>query len=149
MSFGAITDRANGANIPASWFNTLRDAGVALENFLGGGFVAETSFTIANIQVAPANVTGLVFNSASYKGAQVFVEVRRRTGTNESVSIGRLLLFYRENTAAWDLVDELGGDDDGVTFTITAGGQVQYISDNMSGSGYVGTMKFKAITFSP
>jgi hypothetical protein len=145
MSFSAIPDRGNGQRILYGWFNALKNAGAALEGFLGGGFVGETSFSIAN-NTGPSDVTGLVLAQATYKSAILFVEVRRKTDSTEAISVGMLKLYYRAATSDWALVDELSGDEDGVTFTITAAGQLQYTTDNMAGSGYTGTMKYRMIT---
>lgn len=147
MSFATITTRQNGQKVTYSWFEALKTAGVAIENFLGGGFLVETSFTVANNQSSAANVTGLVFDKNSYKSAYIMATVRRKTNSNEAVSVGRLIAIYKDASSTWELIDELGGDDDGVTFSITAAGQVQYTSDNMAGTGYTGTMRFKALTF--
>jgi hypothetical protein len=39
--------------------------------------------------------------------------------------------------------DDFSGQNAGVTFTITSGGQVQYISSDLgAGANYVGTLKF-------
>ncbi len=150
MSFFAIPIRANGNKFYYTWFNLLRSAGLAIESFLGAGYIGETSFTIANGNAVAAAVTGLLLDSASYKAAIVFVEIRRKTATNEVVSTGFLKLHYRDLTSAWDtpVVTELGGDDTGVTFTCSAAGQVKYVSSTVSGSTYVGTMKFKLMSFS-
>lgn len=148
MSFTSIPERTNGQKIFYDWFNSLRTAGIAVETFLGGGYVGETSFTIANNQGAAANVTGLVFASASYKAAHIFVKIQRKTDSSETVSVGVLKVMYRTATTTWEILDELGGDFTGVTFSITAGGQVQYTSTNQAGTNYTGTMKFKALTFS-
>jgi hypothetical protein len=147
MSFLTIPERLNGQKILYDWFNALRGAGVDLEAFVGSGYIGETSFTIANNQGAAANVTGLSFNSASYKAAHIFVRIQRKTDSSENVSVGVLKAMYRAATTTWEILDELGGDFTGVTFSITSGGQVQYTSTNQSGSNYTGTMKFKAITF--
>ncbi len=149
MAFSDIAVRENGQDVTYSWFNALRTAGMALAAFMGAGFIQETSFTIANNQGAAADVTGLSVSSASYKFLQVFVSIRRKTATasSEVLALGRLSLMYREETSAWDLVPVFDGDDVGVTFTISAGGQVQYTSTSIAGSSYSGTMKFKAISF--
>jgi stress response protein SCP2 len=148
MSFSAIPVRSNGEKFYYSWFNLLRTAGVALEGFLGAGYIGETSFTLAN-NTGPANVTGLIIDKTLYKSAQIFAEVRRKTATNEAISNGKITIQYRDNTTTWELLDELNGDDDGVVFTVNAStGQIQYTSDNMSGTGYSGTIKFKVMTFS-
>jgi hypothetical protein len=145
--FNDIPLRENGQKFYYHWFNALRTAGLFIETWLGGGAITETSFTIANGQGAASNVTGLVFSSSSYKCAHIYAQVRRKTATNEVISSGRLIAIYRDLTSTWELLDELSGDDDGVVFSITSAGQIQYTSDTVSGSSYVGTMKFKAITF--
>ena len=147
MSFATIPVRANGQKFFHDWFNSLRAAGVDIETFLGTGFLPEESFTLANNQVGAANITSLLFDPAETKAVHIYVEVRRTTSINELISTGRICLFYRALTTTWEIIDELSGDEDGVVFTITAGGQVQYTSSSLAGTGYVGTMKFKAITF--
>jgi hypothetical protein len=147
MSFSSIPIRSNGQVFYHHWFNSLRTAGLAVETFLGAGFMQETTFTIANNTAVAANVTGLVFSSASYKSAVIYCEVRRKTSTNELISNGMLRVYYRDLTSTWELLDELGGDDDGVVFSITSAGQVQYTSSNVSGTSYTGKLTFKAITF--
>jgi hypothetical protein len=145
--FNDIPLRANGQKFYYHWFNALRTAGVAIENFLGGGFIIETSFTLANNQAVAANVTGLVIDSASYKAAHIFVRIQRKTDSSEVVSVGVLKAVYRTATTTWEILDELSGDYTGVTFSITSAGQVKYTSTNIAGTNYTGTMKFKAITF--
>jgi len=147
MKFSEIPVRAAGA-VNVSWWNALKTAGEAIEGFLGTGLVAETAFTVANNQVGAASVTGLVVDKTLYKSAKAFVEVRRKTDTNEVVCNGLLTLIYRDLTSAWEVVESWDGDAHGLTLTITAGGQVQYASDNMSGANYTGKLKFKLMTFS-
>ncbi len=148
MSFLSIPLRANGQKFYYTWFNLLRTAGIALENFLGPGYIIETNFALANNTASPTNVTGLLILSASYKSAHIYAEVRRKTDSVEVISSGRLIIQYRTLTSSWELLDELSGDDDGAVFTVTSGGQVQYTTDNQSGTNYTGTIKFKVITFS-
>lgn len=147
MSFESIALRENGQKILYSWFNALRTAGVAIESFLGSSFIAETEATIANGQGGATDVTGLLLDSAEVGSAIISTEIRRKTDSNESVSVGHLLARYLEATSTWAIEDVLSGDASGVTFSITAGGQVQYTSDTLAGTNYAGTMKFKAITF--
>jgi len=107
---------------------------------------SDSGATIANNQGSPSDVTGLLLDKTSYKSAIVLCEIRRKTTTNEAITVGLLHLYYRALSDDWELIDELGGDpDDGVTLTVTAAGQVQYISDSMSGSSYTGTMKFRVL----
>jgi hypothetical protein len=104
--------------------------------------------TIANNQSSAANVTSLAFNSATIRSAQVqyFVYRTWNSGTEEAVENGILFLNYKDIAAVWDLV-QIGNnvEGSGVVFSITAGGQVQYISDNKSPStGYAGSCKYRA-----
>lgn len=145
--FSDIPIRENGQIFYHHWFNALRTAGMAIESFLGSGYIAESSVTVANGQAVAANVTSLLFSSSSVKSAVIWGTVRRKTASNEVVSVGVLKVIYRAATSTWELTDELGGDDDGVTFTITSAGQVQYTSNTVSGSSYVGTFTFKAVVF--
>ncbi len=147
MAFADIPVRENGQKFFADWFNTIRTAGIALESFLGTGFIPQGTATIANGQAVAADVSGLLLDSSDYLSALIMMEVHRTTATSERMSMGFVKALYRSNSGLWELIDELGGDDDGVVFTVTAAGQVKYTSDTLSGSGYVGEVRFKAIVF--
>lgn len=145
MAWTTLIIRTPG-KVNVSWWNTLRAAIVELQNFVGLAGVPLTGFTIANNQVAAANVTGLLFSSAANLAANIEVSIRRKTATalSEVVATGFLSVTYREQSSLWEVTPILNGDDTGVTFSITAGGQVQYTSTNIAGTSYVGKMSFKA-----
>lgn len=151
MSFSTIPTRENGDTVLASWFNSLKTAGAAIESFLGSGFLPETSQTIANNQSAPANVTSLLFSSASTRGGIIDVDIYRyttSTGAIEKKEIKRFVVSYKVGTATWDIMDMGGGPDvSGVTLSITSGGQVQYTSTNETGTPNTSRMLWKAVTF--
>jgi hypothetical protein len=147
MRFSSIPLRKNGEIFYYHWFNSLRSAGVELETFFGNQYVNETTFNIANAQATAQNITDLAFDSNTIRSVVVLCEVRRKTDDEELISNGLLKVYYREHTSSWELINELGGDDDGLTFTITAAGQVQYISSTMNGANYTGKITFKTITF--
>jgi len=112
--------------------------------------VAQQSFTVANNQSSAANVTGLSFSSASVTAVRVFYKLYRSDSNGERQNVGHLFVQYLPTAASWTIVDErisvfTGSYTDaaGVTFTVTSGGQVQYTSDNMSGTGYSGSLTFK------
>jgi len=143
----SIPVRANGDDVFAEWFNILRQWLIYLA---GGGAIGETQFTVANNQASAANVTDLVFSSASHRGAVVEMDVTRKTDTASSEVRCRreLTLAYRQESASWVILDEtVFGDYDGLTLTITAAGQVQYVSTNIAGANYVGKMNFRARTW--
>lgn len=147
MSFASIPLRDYGLTTP-DWWNALRAEGIALENIVAASIPSSVDFTLANNQVAAADVTGLTFDENTVRGAVLEVLVRRKITTGERVAMGRITVAYREYLDTWDLVDggALNGDETGVTFSITASGQVQYTTDNFPGSGYSGLMKYKIIT---
>lgn len=145
MAFSDIPARENGPAIEASWFNALRTAGIALEAFLGS-VIGLTTFTIANNQAAPANVTGLSFNGTSVKMAVIDYRIRRNTtgaGATERVQGGSMVAMYSAAAGTWSLTSQAqSGDDAGVSFSITAGGQVQYVSDSQTGTADESVLKF-------
>lgn len=119
--------------------------GFADARYMGAGFLAETTFTFANNQSSVANVTGCLFSSASCKSAKVDVAVRRSTNSSQLRSWVEIYLTYDDNGTAWQVSDQVWhGDDPGLTFSVTAGGQVQYVSTNVAGSSYSGASRFRA-----
>ena len=145
MSFSAIPERANGPSIMAEWFNALRTAGIAFESFLGT-VTGLTSFTIANNQAAAADVTGLLFNGTTVKMATIDYRIRRNTtggGATERVQGGSMIALYSAAAGTWSLTPgPQAGDDAGIAFTITAGGQVQYTSDSQTGTADESILKY-------
>lgn len=106
-----------------------------------------TLVTITNGQTLAANVTGLVLNPADIRAGIVEYYVDRTwdSGSLEVAEVGHLYLLYKDQSATWTIA-QVGNDvgSTGVTFSITAGGQVQYVSDTVSPStGYSGLMKYR------
>ncbi len=109
------------------------------------------SQAIENDQSAPADISSLILNSDEYKSARVFYEIFRRTtgiGAEERVSNGYFVCLYKESTDSWTLEPGAaeGEPYHGVTFSVTAGGQVQYTSDEMAGSNYQGELILRNFT---
>jgi hypothetical protein len=103
------------------------------------------SFALANNQVAAANVTGLVFSSATYQAVHIGVYIKRKTDTAASdlYETGTLYMFYDFADATWRYSFTSVGDDAGIEFSVTAGGQIQYTSTNIAGANYTGTGVFR------
>lgn len=107
--------------------------------------IGQQSATIANAQAVAANVTNMLLGSSVYHTVSYYCEIHRKTDSNEVKEWGWLHLAYYESTSTWDISPSFVGDDSGVDLTVTAAGQVQYVSDSLAGSNYEGTLKFKAI----
>lgn len=109
---------------------------------------AEASFTIENNQSSAANVTGLLFSGITTRAFSIDYSIYRQTDTASSAvaQVGQLRGVYNTQSASWFMSDDFSGQNSGVTFTITSGGQVQYISSDLdpanSNPNYVGTLKF-------
>lgn len=119
-------------------------------NFLSGiatasaGDINESSFSAADNQAAPANVTGLAFANGTVRSFKALVSVTI-DATSDLYEVFELLGIQKG--ASWDMAVESTGDASTVAFTITSGGQVQYTSSAVT--GFVSnTMKFRAITTS-
>lgn len=108
-------------------------------------FKVETSssVTIANNQAVAANVTDLILDGAEVRSALVEYSLYRKTDTNEVLQSGIFRVQYKPIEMTWLLgAESYLGDNAGVTFSITSGGQVQYVSDDLTGTNYVGNLKY-------
>ena len=84
----------------------------------------------------PLDITGLVYDKSTYNGAKILYTIDRTDGGGDDRSTtGELWLRYNINADTWHIhrANEFG-DDPGVSFTITAAGQVQYTTDSMGGT---------------
>ncbi|NJM09339.1 MAG: hypothetical protein HC883_00105 [Bdellovibrionaceae bacterium] len=99
----------------------------------------ERSFPLANNQAAAADVVGLKVNSRGVSQAIVEFLVQRvttSTGAVELIEAGYFTLSYSPTSETWTLSQPNPNlpEDSGVTFTVTATGQVQYTSSNVAGT---------------
>jgi hypothetical protein len=122
-----------------------------IESLFGGkgNFIAETPFTIANNQITPANVTGLLFNPAVSRSFKVEYQIYRNTtggGATELAERGILQGVYLTVAGTWEMSPGPAASNAGITFSITNAGQVQYTSSNISGTPASSVMRFVATT---
>lgn len=104
------------------------------------GDLPQTSFSAANNQPTPADVTGFLFSNASVRAFRALVSVSL-DATSDLFEVYELLGIQKG--ATWNMSQVSTGDDSGVDFTITTLGQVQYTSANSA--GFVSnTVKFRA-----
>lgn len=106
---------------------------------VSAGDIKETSFSMVDNQVTPANVTGLAFANGTVRSFDCQISIVR----GATYEVYRLLGVQKG--ASWDMAQESTGDDCGIAFSITAAGQIQYTSTS-TGSG--ATSKFRADTTS-
>lgn len=119
-------------------------------NFLSGiptasaGDIPETSFSAANNQASPTDVTGLAFANGVVRSFDVQISVTI-DATSDLFEVFHLLGVQKG--ASWDMSVDSTGDTSGIAFSITSAGQIQYTSTNEA--GFVSnTMKFRAATTS-
>lgn len=145
MAFSDIPLRDGSEAAKSDWFNTLRAQGVALESTIAA--ITSTRFDIANNETGPTDITGMLCDETSYRGYTFRYDLKRKTDTasSEVQARGRIQVAYSEEDTEWQIVgNKFWGDDTGVTITLTAAGQFQYASTNISGSNYEGEITFTA-----
>lgn len=112
---------------------------------------AEKSFTLVNNQAVAADITELQFNKSRVSVAFIDFLVQRvttATGATELLEAGHLTAVYKPTSLSWALVEVNvnAPNNSGVTFSITASGQVQYTSTNITGTASISRVIYKART---
>jgi hypothetical protein len=104
------------------------------------------SVTIANNQSVAANVPDLILDGSQIRSALIEYSLYRKTDTNEVLQSGSFRVQYKPIEMTWLLgAESYLGDNAGVTFSITSGGQVQYVSDDLTGTNYEGNLKYNVL----
>lgn len=111
----------------------------------------ERSFTIANNQASPADITALKVNARAVSQAIVEFLVQRVTtggGAVELIESGSFILSYNPTAHDWNisLVTINVPDNSGVDFTVSADGQVKYTSSNVAGTASISKMFWRMRT---
>jgi hypothetical protein len=111
----------------------------------------ERSFTLKNNQTSAADIEGLRFDKRGVSYASVDYLVHRVTSTSELVQYGTLMAAYYPDSEEWDMVQvshttPTKPNNAGITFSITADGQVRYATSDQSGAGVISVMHFRART---
>jgi hypothetical protein len=137
----ALTD--NNGLIAREWNEYFSETQDSLNN-LG----KETYFKLVNNQSTDADIDGLSFDSRRESQATIDYLIQRVTDSVELIESGIMIAVFRPTLAAWDIFDlgTPGPDNGGVTFSITAGGQVQYTSTNVAGTEAISKITFRART---
>ena len=108
---------------------------------LAGDF-NEISFSLANNQAAPADVTGVAFANGTVRSAEIqySIVISATAGLYES---GKIMAVQRG--ADWQISQSTNGDVSQVNFSMTAAGQLQYTTPSYAGFTS-GTLKARALT---
>jgi hypothetical protein len=146
-------------NIQEELCNIVEEAGITLDGstmdqaitaikaiIKRGGDGVEIS--VVNNQAAAANVTGVLFDKTAVKSGRCLFDVHRRTDSAQADEMGELYFWHNPVADTWsvDVQSRFGtGSGSGLTFSITAAGQVQYVTDNMAGASYSGTLRINDI----
>lgn len=156
LSTGVVTVQSSGANVvlaqgagvtavytcilitgttAASWNVTTINASVT------GGDIQPSSFAASNNISSAANITGLLFASASVGSFQALVQVLVSASTNlrQTFSLKGTL----NGAGTWQMTQTTNGDESGFVFTITSAGQVTYTNSNYTGFT-AATVRFRA-----
>ena len=104
---------------------------------LSVGDLDQITFTALDNQAVPANITAFSFSNSVTRGFEAVVTIQRGSTYAEYTLKGI------QKGASWEMSQDYIGDDTGISFSITAAGQIQYTSTN-TGSG--ATIKFRAST---
>ena len=142
FSSGILTNATiTNLNVTYATAGNMMIAGVMMNPSPADIFM-EMSFAAANNINVPANVTGLTFANATARGFIAWVSVSL-VATTSDYALFELKAI--QNASIWRINSSFVGDNTGVVFSITSGGQVQYKSKNSA--GFVSnTMKFRALT---
>ncbi len=111
----------------------------------------EQSCPIANNVGSVTDITGMKFNSTKQNHAVVEYLIQRvttSTGATALYAAGSFHVVYKASAGTWHIVaiGTPGPDSSGITFSITASGQVQYLSSNITGTANISKITWRART---
>jgi hypothetical protein len=135
---------------PADWAEQVTDWATAVSNALANvqqpNDILTQSANIANNQTSASSIPGFSFDTSEVLAINAEYIIIRRTVSpaNNLVESGTLTGNF--DGSDWTITQRQQGAA-GVEFTITAGGQVQYTSTDITGSSYTGEISFKAKVF--
>lgn len=117
----------------------------ALLSMIGAGGTQYKLDPLAN-NTSNQDITGLLFDNSTHKGAIIFYDIDRRTSTQNVVESGILIVSYDVADATWRIEKLISGlDNAGVTFTISSGGQVRANTNDLTGSSYAAEFRATSV----
>ena len=91
----------------------------------------KTKFTMTNNQSSAADITGFIFDTTNDKGMKIEYSIER-LGTADLQETGEIEVSF--DGTNFQQARSFSGVEAGITFSLTAGGQLQYISTDNAGS---------------
>lgn len=147
-------------NIQEELCNVVEAAGITLDGSVedqvlqalqiliaGGGIPAasgQKTQTINN-NASAVDVTDLLFNSANTKAFRVLFDIHRQSSTTNADETGEIFGTFDPVANSWKVEADSKNGDAGVTWSISAVGQLKYSSTNYGGVSYAGTARFHNI----
>lgn len=127
------------------WAEAVTDV---LADVVGPGDILQTAFSVANNQVAPAEVTGLLLDTGVVRSAVIDCSVYRVStaqpyGHAENFTIYAIYDNSAPVNSKWSISIEANMNS-GVTLDINDLGQFTYTSTDIGTLGYNGTMRFRS-----
>lgn len=128
-----------GSNV-TDWAEAVSDALTSVQQ---PNDILETTAIINNNQLTFTNIPGFSFTTTQVQYISCEYFITRSTTSPASVVAESGVIRGHYNGSAWSITQQTE-EDAGVTFNVSPSGQFQYISTNIVGSGYAGTITFKA-----
>lgn len=110
---------------------------------------AEKNFSLVNNQAVAADIEGMKFDSERESQAIVDYLIQRVTtggGAQEKIEAGSFYAAFRPTSNNWILTGDVPTATSGVTLSVTALGQVQYVSTNLTGTASISKIAFRVRT---
>lgn len=125
------------------------DVNEVVSSLAGTGTIVEQSVAIQNA-ASNVEIPGLVFGSTTVQGTEIAYTIVRSTTTEKLNETGILEINFDASGPQWKMSRRFTGSDADTKVTLnitgTATGQVTYTSTALSGTGYVGNIRFKTIS---
>jgi hypothetical protein len=143
FEFPLVGENADYGEQVTDWASAVTDALTTVQQ---PNDILPTQAAINNNQTTFSNIAAFSFDTSEVIAINAeYIINRTTTSPAETISeSGNIQGNY--NGTSWTISRSFDGDAD-VEFDITSGGQVQYKSGNMTGTGYVGSIIFKAKVF--
>ena len=117
-----------------------------LNTLIGNGDILEDNFPINNNINVLTDISKLNFNPNIVQSATIDYVITRQHDNPTTVGLvesGKIDLTQLHD-GTWVMSQTSQGDNAGVSFSITAMGQIQYLSTNLTGTNYSGKITFTA-----